>query len=196
MKKVLLCICFAAMLAFTASSCNNDGSNKATEVSVPTATQKPTQSPTQAPTEEPTQPPTEEPTSEATQAIYNNEPATFSVHIDSIQTEPPTKAVSDFTGEPVIGSWKLDHYQQSNGQETQVKLSISYTFNSDGTFSMENSGNKATGTFTYSNDTIKYKADATGEEGVFNYNAVNDTLVDVDESGISAILVRDNKTSS
>lgn len=191
MKKLFICLFIFVLLAFSAGGCGGLAESSTTEA----PTQKPTAAPTQAPTtatEAPTPTPTEAPTVEATE--NNVEPGTFEVIISEIPTEAPTEATTaapSYAGSPILGTWRLDHYQQPNGQETKANRVITYVFNADGTFTMTNSGKTATGRFTYANNVISYTADATSEQGSFRYEPAKKQLVDVDESsGMSAILVK------
>lgn len=191
MKKLFICLFISVLLAFSTTGCGGSGEDSATDAPTQKATAAPTQAPTTA-TETPTQAATEAPTVETTE--NNVEPGTFEVIISEIPTEAPTEAPTvapNYANTPIVGTWKLDHYQQPNGQETKANRSVTYVFNADGTFTMTNSGKTATGRFTYANNVISYTADATSEQGSFRYEPAKNQLVDVDESsGMSAILVK------
>lgn len=193
MKKVLLWVCFVSLLSLCSCGCDSSDANSNTEV--PTTATVATQAPTKAPTEPPTEAPTEALTEEVTQAVTSQpESSTFSVTIQEPITEAPTEAPTNATtttsqsANNVEGSWYLDHYEQSNGQKTDASVSIVYTFKADGTFTVNNRGNESSGKYIFADNTITYKADASGEEGTFKYDPDTKTIIDIDEnSDMSAV---------
>lgn len=210
MKKKLALICFSALVAVSVVGCNSDETE--TENPTSTATQQVTESvtlaPTKAPTEAATEELTEEETEEETEIIYN-ESGTFSVSYGDNITEPPTVAETQvpteeqtqaqtepeteqgdtgITVNDILGNWRLVYYQQSNGQHTNPSRVITYTFNSDGTFKVSNNGTLMSGKYTINNNIVSYVADASGERGIFTYDEVSGSLLDIDtDSGMTAV---------
>lgn len=199
MKKAIIAMICIATVALGTTGCTlfneeQGATEPATEVVTEVVTEAPTKAPTQAPTEAPTEPPTEAPT-----VVVEPENTTFSVTVEQPATEPPTTPPTQAPTvaqtvtllKPIVGEWHLNYYKQSNGQQTSPGGSITYTFNTDGTFSVDNRGNVSTGTFYFDGTTISYKADASGEVGKFTYNATEKQLIDTDESSqMSAVFTR------
>lgn len=200
MKSKLVVICLTALLTLCVCGCNsntedNQPTEPATQATAP-PTQAPTQPPTQAPTPAPTEPPTPEPTDPPQVEI-----GTFSVTIEEIPTQPPTPAPTQpptlpasSTGDITLirGAWYLDHYEHANGQATNPTRYITYNFNTNGTFSVDNGGTVSTGTYVFDGKKITYMSDATGEIGDFDYDSELLNLVDSDESGMKAVFDRNN----
>lgn len=208
MKKKLALICFGALVAVSVAGCSSEKTE--TENSTLTATQQITEivtsAPTKAPTQAATEKLTEEETEEETEIVYN-ESGTFSVSYGENITEPPTVAETQvpteeqtqaetepeqnntgITVDDILGSWRLVYYQQSNGQHTNPSRTITYTFNSDGTFKVNNNGTLMSGKYTIDNNIISYVADASGERGSFTYDEASDSLLDIDtDSGMTAV---------
>ncbi len=187
---------FIALLCITTAvtaGCSTLGGEAPTEPATEAPTQAVTQPPTQPPTLAPTQPETEPPTEAPTEPqVQEPENTTFSVTVNEIPTQPPTVPQTVELLTPIMGEWYLDHYEQSNGQQTTPAGEIKYTFNSNGTFSVDNRGNVSTGSYYFDGTTITYTADATGEMGTFTYDAVKKQLVDVDDGvQMSAVFTRD-----
>lgn len=199
MKKILIAVCMLSLFIIGATGCTQ-GDTNATEASAPTqaSTQAPTQEPTQAPTQAPTQEPTEQPTEASTSAEVTVENSTFSVSIVApIPTEATESAtlatgyVSDENFTTLDGKWSLSYYEQPNGQHSAAQRSITYTFNNDGTFTVNNNGNIMTGVYTFDGTNLSYTADANGEQGTFIYDKTNETLSDTDEnSDMSAVFIK------
>lgn len=198
MKNKVLLLCFSILITACAYGCT-----AGTETSTPTepvteATVAPTQKPTQPPTQAPTEPPTEAPTDAPTEPP-EPEIGTFSVVIEQIPTEPPTAPPTTPATLPVAssgditlirGSWYLDHYEHANGQSTDPAREIVYTFNTNGTFSVDNGGTISTGTYVFDGTTITYMPDATNEINYFEYDPEYINIIDSDESGMKAVFDR------
>lgn len=198
-KKIFAMICIATIVIMS-TGCTMFGDDQptepATEVSTEAPTELPTEPPTEAPTESSTEAPTESPTEPEEQEPENT---TFAVTVNQTATEAPTEVPTEAPTvaqtvdllKTIVGNWYLDHYEQSNGQQTTPNAVITYTFNNDGTFSVNNRGNVSTGTYYFDGTTISYKADASGEIGEFTYNATEKQITDVDESSqMSAVFTR------
>ncbi|MBQ1991224.1 MAG: hypothetical protein II233_00415 [Clostridia bacterium] len=197
MKRTILAIFCAIAMAILGAGCSMLGDSQPTQP----ATQPPTQEVTQPPTEAPTQPPTEAPTEPPTEAptqpqVQEPENTTFSVSVSQAPTETPTQPPTTVPQtvellKPIIGDWYLDHYLQSNGQQTTPGATIAYTFHSDGTFAVNNRGNISTGAYYFDGKKISYVADASGETGEFAYDSTQNQITDVDESSnMSAVFTR------
>lgn len=190
-RKIITIFCITAMvLALNGCTMLGDkqptepATNAPTEISTEPITAPPTVAPTEAPTEPPTEPPTE---------FVEQEPenTTFEVTVYQPPTEAPTIPQTVELLKPVVGNWYLDHYEQSNGQHTTPSATITYTFNTNGTFSVDNRGNISTGTYYFDGTTISYKADASGEMGEFSYDATKKQITDVDQgTQMSAVFTR------
>lgn len=183
-------------IALASTSCTMNGSTEATEPATQPQTEAPTQAPTLPPTELPTEAPTEPPT-EAPTLPPQQEPenTTFEVIVNEAPTQPPTEAptVPQTVAllQPIVGEWYLNYYEQSNGQQTKPGGAITYTFGTNGVFSVDNRGTVSTGSFYFDGTTITYKADASGEIGTFTYNATEKKLTDVDQNTqMSAVFTR------
>lgn len=190
MKKTIIAMLCIATVVLGSTGCTLfTGESEATEPATEAVTEAVTEAPTPAPTEAPTEPPTE----------AEPENTTFSVTVNQPVTEPPTESKTEAPTvaqtvtllKPIAGEWYLNYYEQSNGQQTKPSATITYTFNTDGTFSVDNRGNVSTGTFYFDGTTISYKADASDEVGTFTYNDTNKQLTDTDESSqMSAVFAR------
>ncbi|MEE0264215.1 MAG: hypothetical protein UD936_01170 [Acutalibacteraceae bacterium] len=183
---------FIALLCVTTAvtaGCSTLSGEAPTEPATQAPTQAQTEAQTQAPTLAPTEPATEAPTEAPTQAQPEN--TTFAVEVNEPITQPPTVPQTVELLRPIAGDWYLNYYEQSNGQQTTPAYAIKYTFNLNGTFSVDNRGNISTGSFYFDGTTITYKASATGEMGTFTYDSVKKQLVDVDDGvNMSAVFKR------
>lgn len=194
-KKIFAMLCIATV-AIVLTSCTIFGDNQHTEPATEAPTEIHTELITEPPTETPTEPSTEAPTEPPTEPKEKEpENTTFAVTVNQPVTEAPTEAPTiaqtvDLL-KPIVGNWYLNYYEQSNGQQTKPNAAITYTFNNDGTFSVDNRGNVSTGTYYFNGTTISYKADASDEIGEFTYNAAKKQITDVDESSqMSAVFTR------
>ncbi len=199
MKSKIIILCLTSILTLCLSGCkskteDNQPTQLTTQATTEPVTQLPTQPPTQAPTEPPTEPPTEAPTDPPQAEI-----GTFAVTIEQMPTEPPTPAPTQpptlpaaSTGDISLirGSWYLDHYEHANGQATTPTRDITYTFNTNGTFSVDNGGTVSTGTYVFDGKVITYMSDATREIGDFDYDPEYINIIDSDESGMKAVFDR------
>lgn len=199
MKKILIAVCILSMFAISTVGCTK-GETDATEASAPTqvATEAPTPPPTQPLTEAPTPAPTESDTESSTFSEVTVENSTFSVSIvEPIvpeTTNPPSSSIDDTSDDDytiIDGEWSLSYYEQPNGQHTAAQRSITYIFNDDGTFTVNNNENIMTGTYTFDGTNLSYTSDASGEQGTFIYNEDDETLIDTDESSeMSAVFIK------
>ncbi len=203
MKKILIAVCILSMFAISTVGCTK-GETDATEASAPTqvATKAPTSSPTQPSTEVPTLAPTESDTESSTFSEVTVENSTFSVSIVAPivpeTTNPPSSSTDDTSNDTsddnytiIDGEWSLSYYEQPNGQHTEAQRSITYIFNDDGTFTVNNNGNIMTGIYTFDGTNLSYTSDASGEQGTFIYNEDDETLIDTDEnSEMSAVFIK------
>ena len=203
MKKILIAVCILSMFAISTAGCTK-GETDATEASAPTqiTTETPTQLPTQPPTETSTVAPTESDTESSTFSEVTVENSTFSVSIVAPivpeTTNPPSSSTDDTSNDTsddnytiIDGEWSLSYYEQPNGQHTEAQRSITYIFNDDGTFTVNNNGNIMTGTYTFDGSNLSYTSDASGEQGTFTYNENDKTLIDTDEnSEMSAVFIK------
>lgn len=185
---------FIAMLCLTTAvtaGCSMLSEEAPTEPATQAPTQAVTQPPTQPPTLAPTEPETEPETEAPTQVQIQPENTTFSVEINEPITQPPTVPQTVELLTPIMGDWYLNYYEQSNGQQTTPASVIKYTFNSNGTFSVDNRGNVSNGSYYFDGTTITYTSAVTGEMGTFTYDSVNKKLVDVDDGvNMSAVFKR------
>lgn len=199
MKKILIAVCILSMFTISTAGCTK-GETDATEASAPTqvTTEAPTPSPTQPPTEAPTLAPTEPDTESSTFSEVTVENSTFSVSIVAPivpeTTNPPSSSTYNTSDENytiIDGEWSLSYYEQPNGQHTDAQRSITYIFNDDGTFTVNNNGNIMTGIYTFDGTNLSYTSDTSGEQGTFIYNEDDETLIDTDEnSEMSAVFIK------
>ncbi len=198
MKRLIAIFCIISAITLSMSSCSGtDGEINATQADTAASTQEATQAVTKAPTQIPTQAPTQESTTEEpTQVYVPQEPATFSITINEPITAPPpteipteipteeatsesTENISDL--EDILGSWKLEYYERSDGQHTMITRSTVYTFKEDKTFTLENAGNIMTGRYSFSGEVLAYVSDVSGEFGNFEFDKKRQELRDTDE---------------
>ena len=83
--------------------------------------------------------------------------------------------------EDILGSWKLEYYERSDGQHTMITRSTVYTFKEDKTFTLENAGNIMTGRYSFSGEVLAYVSDVSGEFGSFEFDKKRQELRDTDE---------------
>ena len=203
MKKILLCALLLGVLGLS-------GCQDTIDVNVPESTQPPTQMqtepPTLPPTQPPTLPPTQPPTEPPTQWQEIVEDGTFSTIIEEPVTSPPseiptqiptqiptidsteaTSSAVNTENEIIAGSWKLVYYNRS-GRHISPRTSITYTFNTDGTFTLVNQGIEMTGRYSFNGKTLSYVSDVNGEIGNFDFNEEEDILTDTDSGNVAVFM--------
>ncbi|MBQ7521633.1 MAG: hypothetical protein IJU14_01995 [Clostridia bacterium] len=203
MKKLLLLFCAVSIVTLCTTGCNSSSTD------TPTTTQPPTQIPTQAPTsttpptQAPTPPPTHPPTQPPTQVeeIPQEDGTFYTIIEEPITTPPPTEiptvaptqaptedeSLPSSENDTVAGSWTLAYYER-NGRHISPKTTIVYTFNIDGTFSINNNGFERTGRYSFNGEILSYVSDINGEIGNFVFDETKDILTDTDGDNIAVFM--------
>ncbi len=208
MKKLLLLFCAVSIMTLSATGCNSPSTD---DIPTQPPTQIPTQPPTLPPTQAPppTQPPTEPPTQ--TPEIPPEDNTFYTIIEEPITTPPPTEipittpppteiptapptqlpteeeSSPSSDNETVAGSWTLAYYER-NGRHISPRTTIVYTFNIDGTFSVNNNNFERTGRYSFNGEILSYVSDINGEIGNFVFDETKDILTDRDGDNIAVFM--------